>query len=192
MSEHGRPAAKPKNRVAVGRLGRLYRAEGPDLPQSLSSLWETTGNPYWVWEQIAICSNTGVDFPDWVRIYLAQCAERMTSPDALRERDLRKMLPKILGFPKNSHGAGHLLDPGGMHDPRWIEYAKVAMEFKRVIQRPWVTTAYALKEARKDGHQKLLGDVGDRTLLRHIKEILGVTGNPRTNAEWRTALRHWL
>jgi hypothetical protein len=47
------------------------------------------------------------------------------------------------------------------------------------------------KEHSDAGDVVRLPDATKR-LLRHIKEILGVTGNPRTNAEWRTALRHWL
>jgi hypothetical protein len=183
VSGRGRRGAGPKNRVAE-EVGRLYRAEGPDLPPPLSSLWEATGNPFWVWEQIAVCGYTGSDFPDWVRTYLVQCAERMTSPDAPRARDLRKALPGILGFPKNNRGAGHLLNPGGMHDVH--EYADLALKFVREIKLGRKPTA-ALANARADGDP----EVDDRTLLRRIKKILGVTGNPHTKAEWSAALRHW-
>src|SRR5262249_12550965 len=91
-------------------------------------------------------------------------------PDAARERDLRKVLPKIFGFPKNSRGAGHLLNPGGWHDARWIEYAKAATTYKRWIKRG-ANQKSALREARLAGDPKVLLHLDDRTLLRHIKKI---------------------
>ena len=78
---------------------------------TLKTRWEADGNPYWVWVQIGICCRWSQDFPDWVLSYLAQCAERMIPPpDAARERDLRKVLPKIFGFPKNSRGQDLMMD----------------------------------------------------------------------------------
>jgi len=139
---------------------------------TLKTRWEADGNPYWVWVQIGICCRWSQDFPDWVLSYLAQCAERMIPPpDAARERDLRKVLPKIFGFPKNSRGAGHLLNPGGWHDARWIEYAKAATTYKRWIKRG-ANQKSALREARLAGDPKVLLHLDDRTLLRHIKKIL--------------------
>lgn len=186
MRARGKRATRPKDRAAE-QVGRLYRAEGPDLPPSLSSLWEVTGNPFWVWEEIDICCRQGLDFPDWVKTYLARCAARMTSPDAARARDLRKALPGILGFPQNSRGRGaNPLNPGGMNDARRDEYAEMATRFLRAIEGGAEPTA-ALAIARGEGDP----ETDDRTVLRHIKRLLGVTGNPRTKAEWRAALRRW-
>jgi hypothetical protein len=174
-----------KDRPVAEEVGRLYNADGPDLPPSLSSLWEATANPFWAWEKIGVCCRMDEDFPDWVRKYLGECAERMTSPDAARERDLRRALPGILGF-KNTRGAGHLLNPSGINDACRNEYAEMALKFAREIKDGAKPTA-ALATARVDYDP----DVEDRTMLRHIKRLLGVIGNPRTKAEWRAALRHW-
>jgi hypothetical protein len=181
MSGRGKRAARIAKEV-----GRLYRTEGPDLPPSVSSLWGATRNPFWVWEAIAVCGHTGSDFPDWVKTYLAQCADRMTSPDAARACDLRKALPEILGFPKNSRGTRHPLNPGGIYDPREEQYIDLALKFVREIKLGRKPTV-ALANARADGNP----EVDDRTLLRHIKKILGVTDNPHTKAEWSAALRYW-
>jgi hypothetical protein len=189
--------AHPKRETTKGWRAHPEHEKVPSVrhtvsyPSSLKGRWEATGNPYWVWTQIGICCRWGLDFPDWALSYLERCAERMTSREAARERDLRKALPKIFDFPKNSRGAGHLLDPGGTHDPRWLEYAKSAVEFEHWIERGANPTS-ALAKARLASDSKVLGRVDDRTLLRHIKKILCVTGTPRSNVEWRAALHGWI
>jgi len=69
-----------------------------------------TNNPYYAWQAIAVCTTHKKEFPEWVRAYLAECAERMNSPKAEKSRDLRRDLPWIIGFP-SKHGPGNLLDP---------------------------------------------------------------------------------
>jgi hypothetical protein len=63
-----------------------------------------TGNPYYAWAAIRICISHKHAFPEWLSAYLENCADRMLSDEASKARDLRKVLPWILGFPS-------LLDP---------------------------------------------------------------------------------
>ena len=63
------------------------RIREPDiLLRAALFFWRETHNPVYVWWAIEICTRSGqVDFPDWVRSYLTECAQRMLSPDASQE-----------------------------------------------------------------------------------------------------------
>jgi hypothetical protein len=74
--------------------------------------FESTGNPYFAWFEIDRCAEANTPLPQWVLVYLVQCAGRMLSMKAQQTSDLRKVLPWVLGFPKK-RGPGNLLDPVG-------------------------------------------------------------------------------
>jgi hypothetical protein len=73
--------------------------------------WDDTANPVFVWEAIKTCTDQNWRLPDWVSVYLAAVAERMTAEPARKAPDLRKILPTVLGFPKKNRGSGRLLEP---------------------------------------------------------------------------------
>src|ERR1700730_18056223 len=86
----------------------------PDIAlPHLQSDWEDTKNPFFVWSAINVCDLNQRELPDWVRAYLASCARRMVSEDAVQKSDLRKILPGVLGFPQKKRGPGPLLRPEG-------------------------------------------------------------------------------
>ena len=70
------------------------------------SLWNETHNPVFVWDAIEICTDEKQELPAWVVAYLGQTAKRMSSPKAREAKDLRKVLPVILGFPKRERAPG--------------------------------------------------------------------------------------
>jgi len=145
--------------------------------------WMNQQTPYYVWAAIDFCTRAKIGFPDWVNRYLAECAERMLSPDSTKSRDLRKVLPEIMGFPRKKPGPGHLLDP----DPEW-RYGAPAWRFAVQIEKGEKPTA-----ALRDAFDVLDPVIGDKmeaeTLLAHIKRYFCITNAPRTNAEWKQALR---
>ena len=139
-----------------------------------------TGNPYYLWEAIGICIEDGLEFPSWVRDYLAMVAENMTSPWAKREHDLRKVLPSILGF--DMKRGRHLLDSDPITDDRGL----LAIRFAIQIQRGTEPKA-ALANVR-EAADRSLADKDDRTLLSYIKKHFDIADTPRTRAQWEAAI----
>ena len=127
-----------------------------------------------------------MDFPDWVQEYLAACAQRMLSPQAANDTDLRKILPRIMGFPAK-RGRGNLLNPDG---DTWL-YLDAAAKFAREI-----ATGAKPKAALRSAFEVLdpeFADIDDKTLISHIKKNFEMqhTPTPRTNAEWKRAISSW-
>ena len=163
------------------------RIKKPDLLlRTALFYWEDTRNPVYVWWAIEICTcgNDQVEFPSWVRDYLAECAKRMQSSDLVAESDLRKVLPRIMAFPKK-RGRGNLLDIGGDE-----EYSIPAMRFAIEIENGAKPTA-ALRIAFESLDAKVADKMDEKTLQSHIKKFFGMPNAPRTNAEWRRAIRVW-
>src|SRR5262245_55042816 len=80
--------------------------------RSLLARWGSTKNPVFIWKVIATCAGHKKHPPDDVWFYLTDVARCMTSEEARRSSDLRKILPEIMGFPKKGRpGPGRLLDP---------------------------------------------------------------------------------
>ena len=161
------------------------RIERPEfmLRVALGS-WQETDNPAYVWWAIELCTRSDqIEFPHWVREYLAECAQRMSSPDAAGASDLRKVLPRIMGFPVK-RGRGRLLDLGAE------DYATPAMRFAIEIEKGAKPTA-ALHTAFEALDAKIADKMDDKTFLSHIKKFFGVPNAPRTNADWKRAIRKW-
>jgi hypothetical protein len=70
------------------------------------------------------------------------------------------------------------------------EYTMVAMAFAHEIQKGH-KPADALHNASKILRQPLADNIADKTLLGHIKKHFEMTTAPRTNAEWKKAIRAW-
>jgi hypothetical protein len=161
------------------------RIERPEfmLQVALGS-WQETHNPAYVWWAIELCTSSDkIEFPNWVREYLAKCAQRMSSPDAAAASDLRKVLPRIMGFPAK-RGRGHLLDLGAE------DYATSAMKFAIEIERGARPTQ-ALRSAFEALDAEIADRMDDKTLQSHIKNFFGIPKAPRTNIEWKRAIRAW-
>lgn len=164
----------------------LDHAKKPDfiLPGSFAA-WSETGNPVFVWIAIDACSRENIEFPDWVRLYLADCAQRMLSPTAEAASDVRKVLPRIMGF-SLKRGPGKPLKPFGND---W-QHMDVAISFMGGIAKGAKPTA-ALRSAFERLGAKAADKMDERTLLSHIKKFFEVSRAPRTNAGWRQAILAW-
>jgi hypothetical protein len=175
------------------RIGKwIATIRDPDLNiRADRSGWEETGNPVYVWQAVAVCTQHKKPLPDWIITYLAEVAQRMTSADARAAKDLRKVLPKIMGFTP-SHGPGRPLDPdGGGHDALSLAIRchalSLAILFATEIEKGLKPSAAIRKAAAA-----LPDDVAsrdERTLMRWMMQAAGLERRPRTNAEWREALR---
>jgi hypothetical protein len=68
------------------------------LPE-LQLRWHQTGDPLFAWEALRFCAEAECEVPDWLMGYLVDCAKRMPPSDHAGGRDMRKILPSVLGFP---------------------------------------------------------------------------------------------
>jgi len=148
--------------------------------------WQDSGNPYHAWEAMDICARRKLAFPDWVRRYLDDCAQRvMDAAQSKASKDLREILPGVLGF-SGERGRGHPLRPDGEAS----EYVTAAVVFANAIDEGSKPTD-ALVEASMVLDQPVADKIDSKTLLGHIKKLYGVTKAPRTNAGWKTLLNGW-
>lgn len=139
----------------------------------------STGNPYYAWQAIRICVKHKKEFPDELIAYLGECADRMLSDEAEKARDVRKVLPWILGFPKK-HGPGNLLNPDDDPDNRQ-GFALTFMVKIAQGEKP----SDALKNAATEILGKECVDKADeKTLQRWIRSEIGLQRWPRTAEEW--------
>jgi hypothetical protein len=148
--------------------------------------WEQTGSPVYLWKVISICSEHGKPLPPAVTDYLAQVAQRMD--DAKSTKDLREVLPAIIGFPARK-GPSRPLNPGaGGSDP--LDRLIFTHQFYFELQQGR-TVSEALKNAT--GHASLpprFADADEKTLKKWIGKAIGLKGAlPRTAEEWQSALR---
>jgi hypothetical protein len=148
------------------------------------SAWNDTANPVFVWEAIKACTNKNWPLPDWVNVYLAMVAERMTADSARTNPDLRKVLPKILGFPKKKRGPGRLLDPYSVPEDRMIFAVKFLCKLGQKRE-----PRQALVEACSEMDADFADAAEEETLWSWILEELCLTKKPETNAEWHDAAR---
>ena len=143
--------------------------------------FEKSGNPFFAWFVLNRCAEANEPIPAWVGTYLAQCAGRMLSEKARRPSDLRKVLPWVLGFPKQS-GRGNLLDPVNSRE-RIIFGLKfgllvLAGEDPVTARQNACNFAFNGKEAEAD----------DTTLQRWIREDYFLEKAPKSAEQWKEAI----
>ena len=187
----------PSTKDKAQRLLAELDAAGPDWPvdrirenpdifvDEASREWMRTKNPYWAWSAIDFCESNDVEYPAWVKDYLAGCARRMLSDGARETSDLRKSLPAILGF-SLERGRGHLLDPERVGK----KYFPAAFNFAFEISKG-ASPKDALQRAF-DALDPGEGNMEDKTLQSHVNKIFGVSQTPRTNAEWKRVIGPWM
>jgi hypothetical protein len=144
--------------------------------------WEQTHNPYFAWKAIEYCTQRKIDYPDWVRDYLAECAQRMVSASAAETSDVRKVLPRIMGFP-SKRGPGNPLKPERKED----QYFDAALCFMGEIAKG-SSPSMAVQTAFETLDPKVADKMDHRTLRSHIKRFFGATGSLRRWGDWRDAL----
>lgn len=165
------------------------RIKEPDLLlRAAHFFWQDTHSPVYAWWAIEICAcgDSHIEFPDWVREYLAECAQRMLSPDSAVQSDLRKVLPRIMGFPPK-RGRGNPLDLGKREAD---QFAIPAMKFAIEIEKGAKPTA-ALRTAFEFLNAEVADRMDEKTFLSHIKKHFDMRTAPRTNAEWKLAIQGW-
>jgi hypothetical protein len=138
---------------------------------------EEDRNPAYAWEVIDRCIKRKTDFPDWIRRYLAQCAERMLSDRAKEAREVRDVLPWALGF---ADVRGNALDSHRDQDKYAFALA-FAIRIDNGDTRP---------DARRNAYNEVFGpqdDVDDRTLQRWLHKVFGLKKKPSV-ADWYNAI----
>ena len=161
-----------------------------------------THGPYFTWEAIQDCIKHGEEFPQWVKDYLRQCADRMMSDHgedhtdkakrarsgkAKRTADSRKRLLWIFDFPKQTKpGPGSRLDP--MRSLlEATEQHEFAYDFARRVQK-----GEAPVKARANACDLIFGEVKeDSTLRKYLKEAFGVKRLPVTKQGWDLAIHRF-
>jgi hypothetical protein len=149
--------------------------------QICESAWQNDGSPISVWWAVAACAKYKKPFPDWVMDYLGDVAQRMTSDDAKAATDLRAVLPGIMGFPAKP-GPGHALAR------RKDDALLLAGWFAIEIVDGGLEPTEALREAATHLPPEVASH-DERTLWRWVMQQVDLKCRPRTNAEWRAALR---
>jgi hypothetical protein len=146
--------------------------------------FESSGNPYHVWEAINFCDKHNIAFPPWAIAYLAQCSKRMKSNKAARERDLRKVLPWIFGFPKKEKsGPRKLLRPslGQKRLNFVIEYAVQINKGESPVR--------ARHNACNAVFDRGAADVDDTTLSQWVLKAFNLKKTPEN---WQQEARNFL
>jgi hypothetical protein len=145
------------------------------------------GNPYYAWWAIKICIDHKKPFPEWVLAYLSDCADRMMSDKAKAGgKDLRKILPFILGFPnvidpESRRGPGNLLDPD-KEEPKDLGF--FALRFAIHILSMPITEA--MREACNEALPKKVADtVNEKTLRRWLMKAFYLEECPKSATEWK-------
>ena len=153
----------------------------PDfLLESAFEAYTETGNPYFAWEAIEVCNAHIRPYPDWLRAYLGDCANRMTSPEAAAGgHDLRKALPRIFGFP-NKRGPGNLLNPTEGAE-RQCDFAyKFAF---RVSKGEKLTPA--MRDACIEAFGGTMAEADEKTLRRWLCRVFGLKEWPTDQTQWK-------
>jgi hypothetical protein len=161
---------------------KVFRLNEPDfLLKSAVKSYTETGNPYFAWEAIKVCNTHSKPYPDWLRAYLGDCANRMTSPEAAAGgHDLRKVLPRIFGFP-NKRGPGNLLNP--------TEGAEQLCDFAykfafRVLKGQRATAA--MRDACIEAFDGTMAETDEKTLRRGLCHVFDLKEWPTDQTQWKT------
>jgi hypothetical protein len=154
----------------------------PEDNEDMRLTFESTGNPYFAWFVVDRCAGANKPLPAWVSTYLAQCAGRMLSEKARQPSDLRKVLPWVLGFPKQ-RGPGNPLDPVG--SPERLLFC---LEFGyRVLRSQDPVTAR--RDACNAVFDSKKAEVDDKTLLRWTLEDFNLEKAPKNTEQWQEVIR---
>jgi hypothetical protein len=146
--------------------------------------YSETENPVYFWRAIKLCTDHNLRFPDWVSLYLTTVTNNMLSDEARQRSDLRKVLPRVLLFPKKKkRGPGRLLDPDAAPEDRIILTIKFLC---KLAENNECEPGEALEEALHDMDVSV-GDKSDKTHWTWLTEELGLTEIPQTSAEWLDA-----
>jgi hypothetical protein len=140
-----------------------------------------SGNPYFVWLAIEICVKHEKEFPSWLRRYLLQCAERIQSGEA-KKGDLRKCLPWVFGFVKDS-GPGNLLDPDKGADIA-AKRKRFAFHFAAEIAQGEKPSAAMADACNETLDQERADNITEKTLRSWVVKEFDLKRWPRTAAEW--------
>jgi hypothetical protein len=167
----------------IRRIADRFRE--PDvLIDEARALWAKTQNPVFVWRAIQICEQENIPYANWIRQYLAGCAKRMFDASEAKKFDLRRALPKVLGFTMK-RGPGNLLRP----DADNKRYMAAAARFMRGI-REGKNPRVALHGAFEVLDAETSDGLDDSTLLRHIMRSFGTKTAPEPTMVGGKSLRH--
>src|SRR6478735_10412316 len=140
-----------------------------------------SGNSYYAWLAIEVCVKHEKEFPNWLRLYLLQCAERIQSDNA-KKGDLRKLLPWVFGFAKKS-GPGNLLDPD-KDVAGAAERMGFAFRFATKLVQGEKPSAALVNACNEMFDQGRADKITEKTLRSWIVKEFGLERWPHTTAEW--------
>jgi hypothetical protein len=160
----------------VGRLTFEYKLKLARLS------FERSNNPYYAWYAIDVCIKDKKPLPNWLMPYLAQCSERMLSSAARQTRDLRKLLPWVLGFPPKKSGPGNVLAPDRAHK-------KMLFAFEFAVQIMEGNDPVTARRKASDVLDGKDANVDDKTLMRWLLEEFNLKKAPANAEQWENAIR---
>jgi hypothetical protein len=164
------PSGSPDAQALVEKL----RLDPEFLLPGLRLGLEEDGNPAYAWGAIDLCFKSNTAFPDWLYAYLVQCAQRMQSQRAKTAREVRDVLPWILGF-------DGLRERGNALDINRYSYKKAfALAFAIRLDKGDTPPEARLKACNQIFLAKDT-NIDDRTLQRWLLEVFGLKKAP---ADW--------
>jgi hypothetical protein len=169
-------------------LRRDFFEIGKHDPLGLNNYFEAflaSGNPFYLWLAVEVCIKHEEEFPNWLRLYLLQCAERMQSDDAKTTGDLRKVLPWVFDFSKKS-GPGSLLDPD-KDVAGAAERMGFAFRFATKLAQGEKPSAALVNACNEMFDQGRADKITEKTLRNWIVKEFGLKRWPHTTAEWDSA-----
>ena len=172
------PTSKPNYEELVEELERARDL----LLGQVQVGFEKTGNPYYAWYAIGFCIKVNKPFPKWLAAYLAQCADRMLSEKTKEARDLRNILPWVLGLPRKQ-GPGNPLDVDRNKHRKQFAFA-FAVRIESGDEPP-----AARFRACNDTLKGEYANVDDRTLQRWLLDEFRLKKSPSNVKEWRKVTR---
>jgi hypothetical protein len=169
---------------------KLSKVNIDRLLECLDKAFKSSGNPVHVWKAIYFCDKAEEPLPEWVIAYLAQCSKRMIF-DERDTKDLRKVLPKVLGFPGRARGTkksgpGKLLKPGPPED----KFSFTTKFVNHVMQGDDPETAR--DNACNDMSPEFADKYDDKALVQILINTMGLVETPLTPNQWKTRVYRWV
>jgi hypothetical protein len=138
--------------------------------------FEASGNPYYAWAALRLCTDLKKPLSPWLTAYLFQCSQRMLSEKAEQASDLREILPWVFGFPNRTKK--------GWSDKISLRMWKFVTEFGvRILQDE--DPVAARRNACNDAFDGKGADVDDKTLTRWLNKAFLLEKTPKDARQWK-------
>jgi hypothetical protein len=138
-------------------------------------VFEASGNPRYAWAALGLCTDQK-PLPRWLMEYLVQCSERMQNAD--QASDLRKILPRVLGFPtkRAKKSWGDKINPRMWKFVTEFGVRILYGDDPRAARRNGCNAAFASKVADR---------LEDKTLMRWLHQAYLLKKEPKDAQQWK-------